>query len=776
MDNKKSLLILILFISLLILPSVRADGGFFPPTYYNEDLFEPTQKAVILYNNGEERIVLQVSYNGSMKDFAWIVPVPGYPVVNTSDPLLFEELHYLTEPNYIRAPFSFWGFGYFSDSIGAAYTKEQGATLLERYQVGIYDISILSATDPDALINWLNQNNYSISQNARSVIQHYIDKEWYFIAIRIELASYTENILETLKKIDSRITNQENAVQYLTEDLVNYVKEEKLYSELSVIRETEIEYGEETLAKIRENPYYYQYYMRYGSVPTRLIDENRYTQLYEAYNGYLDKHMTETIKREISLKLNQKIEVPYYYTCYQGQSVSEYCYVWYFTKASDEYNILKDVNCGSYCSRISSTKEQYSAEDLAYVAANAIMTGNENIKNYFEITETSYNWYDNYNDQFDYVKNMVNTKLVSVLNQKYNALKSQLEQQLAQDYSQQTGMNLVNIDSISSYFAGRTLQDIKDGKSFLASYIYSFSLISSDEYSNFVKWQQGDHDDYDLRTSMEEIVENVVYFEAEQVATQLDSGTIQPLLITFNSPKIVYPLKMSSINKGATEILLYVFADYKTELDGFQIEYAKWLEPEAVRSYSHINDLLDSKYFLTKMRKSMYPDEMEDLTIAQAPNNNEYRLDIYEPSYVANWIMFIFSMVFLGLGVFGLFLFTRWINNKYLIKGNKKSVYYADNKMCLHYAIGFTVMLSLSIIFSAIGGFYGYILSPFGQLFQFLGQLLNFIGIPQIINFLVLFILAILLIFEVIHISATFVRSKLRERSIIKAVASTKKK
>ncbi len=785
MKKKKLLLFILIFILFLSMTRVKADGGFFPPVYYKEDLFEPTQKAVIFYNQGEEKIILQVGYTGSMKDFAWVVPVPGYPVVDKSDPLLFEELHFLTEPEYRRAPDwpLFWGY-----TLSAGMLSEKaGVQLHERYQVGIYDVSILSATDPDALINWLNQNNYSISQTARGVIQHYIDKNWYFIAIRIDLAPYNENLISTLKKIDSRITTQEDAIQYLTGDLVNYVKDEKLYDELTTIRETKIEYGEETKTKIQEYPYWL--YIQYQRAPTRLIDETKYTDLYEAYNGYLDDHLRNDIQKyNIENKLRQEIEIPYSHNCYQGNywqtNVNySYCYVWYYTKDSEEYNLLKDVNCGQYCSRISLAKGQYSADDLAYVAANAIMSGDEHIKTYFGITETKTQWYQNVQQQFDYVYGQVRSKLMVKLNQNANNLRSQLEQELSQEYSQKTGMSFSNINGIAYFFADRTLQDIKDGKKYSESYIYDFGLITSGDYQNYNRLYEGDHDEVKLRDAMEEVVENVVYFEYEQVKGQLTAGTVQPLMITFHSYEIVYPLKMSSINKGASEILLYIFTKYKTEIDGFETEYAKWIQPEDVRTesyleytrqygdkpvsevpqyyrrdvYFYLNQLLDDRYFLTKMRRSMYPSEMEDLIIAQFRDNREYRLVVYEPGYALKWAGFIIGIGILTLILTGFFIPIGWINNKFVAKENKKSIYYVTKKRCFYYALAFMILLGLGIIFSTVGGVYGDLLRPLGWFLEFLAHLLNFIGYSGFVIGLFIFIFILFLIFGVIHAIGSFI-------------------
>ena len=58
--------------------SAFSDGCFIPR--YSVDITEPAQKAIIVYENNRENLILQVKYDGNVSDFAWVVPVPSYPV------------------------------------------------------------------------------------------------------------------------------------------------------------------------------------------------------------------------------------------------------------------------------------------------------------------------------------------------------------------------------------------------------------------------------------------------------------------------------------------------------------------------------------------------------------------------------------------------------------------------------------------------------------------------------------------------------------------------
>jgi len=76
-----------------------ADGCFF--SSYEADIREPSQKAVIVYENGVETLILQVNFMGDAQDFAWVVPAPSLPELSEADGKIFEELHYLTKPGVL---------------------------------------------------------------------------------------------------------------------------------------------------------------------------------------------------------------------------------------------------------------------------------------------------------------------------------------------------------------------------------------------------------------------------------------------------------------------------------------------------------------------------------------------------------------------------------------------------------------------------------------------------------------------------------------------------
>ncbi len=169
-----------------------ADGAFF--ALLGDDIFQPSQKAIILYENNREDLILAVKYEGNADEFAWVIPVPNYPDIDVSDPDLFWELSQITTEDL---PVRIGCARFIPLPLGPA------VEVLERTIIGPYDVAILSAQDPTALVDWLNSNGYSFPEEGEKILDDYITKEWYFVATRIntgeEATGLAAGTIEPLK-------------------------------------------------------------------------------------------------------------------------------------------------------------------------------------------------------------------------------------------------------------------------------------------------------------------------------------------------------------------------------------------------------------------------------------------------------------------------------------------------------------------------------------------------------------------------------------------------
>src|SRR5207302_6084312 len=65
--------------------------------------------------------------------------------------------------------------------------RYKGVTVEANYDVGEYDVSILSAKESDGLVNWLTDNEYRIPQGAEAVLGSYIKQNMRFFVAKVNL-------------------------------------------------------------------------------------------------------------------------------------------------------------------------------------------------------------------------------------------------------------------------------------------------------------------------------------------------------------------------------------------------------------------------------------------------------------------------------------------------------------------------------------------------------------------------------------------------------------
>lgn len=178
--RKLPIILTILAIGLTFIPfNTKADGGVFPrPNYW---VRESGQKAVIFYEKGRETLILSITFKGDAKDFGWVIPVPQKPEVTKGSDEIFTSLQEITQ-KYKR-------YGYenvlMAPMMSGARLEAPLVTVIETKKIDYYDITVLSATDAQALTKWLSDNGYQYPEESAYILNDYIDNQWYFVAVKI---------------------------------------------------------------------------------------------------------------------------------------------------------------------------------------------------------------------------------------------------------------------------------------------------------------------------------------------------------------------------------------------------------------------------------------------------------------------------------------------------------------------------------------------------------------------------------------------------------------
>jgi hypothetical protein len=197
----------------------------------------PYQRALILYRDGTETLVLQSRYEipktGEKTKLGWVVPVPAVPEIASmpaetarhmfmylsmnSRPretrigaMLFGALFLgvagislitlllclvsfvVPMPSWFKhnrgrlARYSMFGLllcllaGVLLPSLASA-RGSFGVDVITEQRVGIYDVRVVRSDDANGLISWLNTNSFSFAEQDAATFDSYVSKGWCFV-------------------------------------------------------------------------------------------------------------------------------------------------------------------------------------------------------------------------------------------------------------------------------------------------------------------------------------------------------------------------------------------------------------------------------------------------------------------------------------------------------------------------------------------------------------------------------------------------------------------
>src|SRR5436190_23723845 len=85
--------------SMLLMPlAALACGGFFTP---GTPLDQNIERIIVAAAPGSMTVYEQINYTGSASDFAWVLPVPSVPKLDTTPVSTFRSLDQQTVPRFI---------------------------------------------------------------------------------------------------------------------------------------------------------------------------------------------------------------------------------------------------------------------------------------------------------------------------------------------------------------------------------------------------------------------------------------------------------------------------------------------------------------------------------------------------------------------------------------------------------------------------------------------------------------------------------------------------
>jgi hypothetical protein len=184
-------------ISLLALsaPEALACGGFFCQSV---PVDQSAERIVFAVGEDEVEVHVQIFYTGAAPEFAWVVPTPTRPELFLSSDQLFNELAWRYEPRFDLEYFEegtcsydgYYGYGgsYSLDSAASSAPSESGAggvVVVDEAKVGPYETVTLQADSSEALLDWLQENDFDLPDDLDPALAPYVAGGSYFVALKL---------------------------------------------------------------------------------------------------------------------------------------------------------------------------------------------------------------------------------------------------------------------------------------------------------------------------------------------------------------------------------------------------------------------------------------------------------------------------------------------------------------------------------------------------------------------------------------------------------------
>jgi hypothetical protein len=164
-------------------------------------LFNKSSKVVLSRDGQSTAITMASDYEGEPREFAVVIPVPTFierKQIGVVDMKTVDHLDAFTAPRLVEyhdddpcAPKVLAAVPMARSAVTMASIADhvvyRGVTVEATYDVAEYDVSILSATESDGLVNWLTDNGYKIPAGAEAVLASYIKQKMRFFVAKVNL-------------------------------------------------------------------------------------------------------------------------------------------------------------------------------------------------------------------------------------------------------------------------------------------------------------------------------------------------------------------------------------------------------------------------------------------------------------------------------------------------------------------------------------------------------------------------------------------------------------
>jgi hypothetical protein len=243
-------------------------------------IFNESSQVIIAHQDDKTILTMANDFQGAVKDFALVVPVPvaiKREQVNIGDKEVIKKLDAFSQPRLVEytdpnpcEPVRRYrstiptinSLGRVLESAGSAdQARSLGVTIEDKFKVNEYEILILSAKESDGLETWLRTNGYQIPKGASEVLKPYIRQNMKFFVAKVDLKEFDRTGQSFLRPIQIAYQSPKFMLPIRLgmlnakgeQDLVAYILSSKGQVEVSNYRTVKVPTGNEIPEFVKED-------------------------------------------------------------------------------------------------------------------------------------------------------------------------------------------------------------------------------------------------------------------------------------------------------------------------------------------------------------------------------------------------------------------------------------------------------------------------------------------------------------------------------------------
>jgi hypothetical protein len=151
------------------------------------------ERAIVSWNDGVEQIDMLLDMQSTDTETGLVFPTPSPATVSLGDREDFEAIGRVTTPTRVEE-YDWWSVP--GDGTGAAGGAPD---ILATVQLGPIEAVTLAASDASGLQTWLDDNGFALAPAVSELLEGYVERGWYFVALRLTGDAPLEGGLDPLR-------------------------------------------------------------------------------------------------------------------------------------------------------------------------------------------------------------------------------------------------------------------------------------------------------------------------------------------------------------------------------------------------------------------------------------------------------------------------------------------------------------------------------------------------------------------------------------------------